>query len=80
MSDVFIVDFILFSNQQKYCHFTASNQTFYRYARIYQIHDIEYSVHVYILHIQKNNLHPFSIFYNLSIFIFLSLCVRKCVA
>ena len=70
--------FILFSNQQKYYHFTASNQTFDRYARIYQIHYIEYSVCIWQIH--KTNVHPISIFYNWSIFSFLSLCVSKCVA
>ena len=49
MSDVFIVDLFYFQIKQKYYHFTASNQTVYRYARIYQIHYIEY----YILHLQK---------------------------
>ena len=41
----------------------------------YQTHDIEYSA--CILHMDKNNLHHFSIFYNISIF---SLCASKCVA
>ena len=64
MSYVFMVDLFYF---QIILHVEL-------YARIHQIHYIEYSA--YILH----NLHPFSIFYNLSIFSFLSLCVSKCVA
>ena len=55
MSDVFIVDLFYFQ-KQKYYHFTALNQTFYSYAIIYQIHDIEYSVCIW--HIQKQKYTP----------------------
>ena len=68
-----------FSNQQTYTIFCCIDSTFYRYARIYRTHDIEYSVCVFDIY-NKNNLHLFSIFFNISIFSFLSLCVCKCVA
>ena len=79
MSDLFIADIFYFQNSKNITIFNkASNQTFYRYVRIYKIHDIEYSA--CISHIQQKHVHPFSIFYNSSIFSFLSLCVSKCAA
>ena len=71
MSDVFIVDLFIFKST-KILPFTASNQTSYRYARIYQTHDIEY--YAYFTYTKNNNLHPFSIFYNISILISTFLC------
>ena len=79
MSDVFIVYLFYFQINKNITIFCCIESTFYMYARIYQTHDIEYSAS--ILHIYNtNNLHRFSIFYNISIFSFLNLCVSKCVA
>ena len=45
----------------------------------YTKHIILNTMHVFYIY-NKNNLHPFSIFYNIFIISFLSLCVSKCVA
>ena len=45
----------------------------------YTKHMILNTVHVFYIY-NKNNVHPFSIFYNISIISFLSLCVSKCIA
>ena len=51
MSDVFIVDLFYFQINKNITIFCCIESTFYRYARIYQTHDIEYSA--YILLIQQ---------------------------
>ena len=56
----------------------ASNQHFAGRPE-YIKHMILNTLHVFYMY-NKNNLHPFSIFYNICIFSFLSLCVSKCVA
>ena len=50
MSDVFIVNLFYFQINKNITLFCCIESTFYRYARIYQTPDIEYSA--CILHIQ----------------------------
>ena len=69
MSYVFIVDLFYFQINKNINILLHQIKHFYRYARIYQTHDIENSA--CILHIQRNNnLYPFSILYNISILAF----------
>ena len=56
MPDVFIVDLFIFKLTKISPYFAASSQHFYRYARIYQTHDIEYSA--CMLHIQHTQFTP----------------------
>ena len=51
MSDVFIVYLFYFQINENITIFRCIESTFYRYARIYQTHDIEYTAS--ILHIQQ---------------------------
>ena len=74
MSDVFIVDLFYFQID-KNTIFCCIESTYYRYAKIMILN----TLHVFYIY-NKNNLHPFSIFYNISIFSCLSSCVSKCVA
>ena len=69
--------YFIFKSTKMLRYFAASNQQFTGMP-INQTHDIEYSAS--ILDIQQNNVLHFNIFYNISIFSFLSLCVSKCVA
>ena len=78
MSAVFIVDLFYFQINKNITKFCCIKSTFYQYVRIYHTHNIEYYAIFYIDN--NNNVHPFSIFYNISIFSVLSLCVSKCVA
>ena len=83
----------IYSNTAKYCHkgllshaylnIMAEYDTMRHYtltAVIYlQYIYIEYTLQVFYIY-NKNSLHNFSIFYNISIFSFISLGVSKCVA
>ena len=76
ISDVFIVDLFYFPINKiiiillhRIKHFTGMPE--------YTKYMILNTLHVFYIH-TKNNVHPFSIFYNLSMFP--SLWVRKCVA
>ena len=78
MPDVFIVDLFIFKLTKISPYFAASNQHFTGMPE-YTKHMILNTLHVCYIY-NKNNLHPFSIFYNTFILIFLSLRVSKCVA
>ena len=67
MSDVFIVDLFYFQINAKIIpSFAASNQHFTGMPK-YIKHMILNTLHVFYIY-NKNNLHPISIFYNISIF------------
>ena len=51
MTDIFIVDLFYFQINKNIVIFCCIELIFYRYGRIYQRHDIEYSAS--ILHIQQ---------------------------
>ena len=59
-------------------YFAASNPYFTGMPE-YIKHMIWNTLHVFYIY-NKNNLHHFSIFYNISIFSFLNLCISKCIA
>ena len=60
MSDVFIVDLFYFQVNKNNTTFFCIESTFYRYIP-------EYIKHVFYIY-NKDDLHPFSIFYIISIF------------
>ena len=69
MSDVFIADLLYFQINKYITIFCCIESTFYRYARIYQAHDMGYNtLYMYFTYTTKNNLHHFSILFYISIF------------
>ena len=72
MSDVFIVDLFYFQINKYITIFRCIESISYRYTK----HMILITLNVFYFY-NQNNVHPFSIFYNISIFRFLSLCVIK---
>ena len=79
MSDVLIVYiYFIFKSTKILPYFAASNQHFTGMPE-YIKRIILNTLQVFYIY-NKNNLHYFSIFYNISIFNFLSLCVSKYVA
>ena len=76
MSDVFIVDLFYFQINKYITIFAASNQHFTVMPE-YIKHMILNPLQVFYIY-NTNNLHHFSIYYNISSFRFVSLCVSKC--
>ena len=70
--------YFIFKSTKILSYFPASDQHFTGMPE-YIKHMILNTLQVFYIY-NKNNLHHFSIFYNISIFSFLSLCVSKCVA
>ena len=68
MSDVFLKIYFIFKSTKILPYFAASNQHFTGMPE-YTKDMILNTLHVFYIY-NKNNLHPFSIFYNISIFSF----------
>ena len=75
---LFYINFI-FKSTKILPFFAASNQHF-QVCQYISKHMILNTLQVFYIIYNKYNLHHFSIFYNISIFSFLSLCVSNCVA
>ena len=80
MSDVFIVDLFYFQINKNITRFLLHRINInIKCMTGYTKHMLFNILHVFYIY-NKNNLHHFSIFYNISIFSATSLCVSKCVA